>query len=52
MAADPPAASQETNGNLADSGISSGATAILVVYSGSCGEAEFEACQVAGSLPV
>jgi len=26
--------------------------AILVVNSGSCGEAEFEACQVAGSLPV
>ena len=25
---------------------------ILVVNSGSCGEAEFEACQVAGSLPV
>ena len=25
---------------------------IPVVYSGSCGEAEFEACQVAGSLPV
>jgi hypothetical protein len=24
----------------------------LVVNSGSCGEAEFEACQVAGSLPV
>jgi hypothetical protein len=27
-------------------------SAILVVNSGSCGEAEFEACQVAGSLPV
>ncbi len=26
--------------------------AILVVNSRSCGEAEFEACQVAGSLPV
>jgi hypothetical protein len=25
---------------------------ILLVNSGSCGEAEFEACQVAGSLPV
>ncbi len=25
---------------------------ILVVNSGSCGEAEFESCQVAGSLPV
>ena len=28
------------------------ATATLVVNSGLCGEAEFEACQVAGSLPV
>jgi hypothetical protein len=26
--------------------------AIPVVNSGSCGEAEFQACQVAGSLPV
>jgi hypothetical protein len=29
-----------------------GGDRILVADSGSCGEAEFESCQVAGSLPV